>query len=134
MSNRQTTNDTTLTGDDRAVQKALNQHLDARVESLDFNVTSKLAAARHRALDQQAAPSLWQSFFRWQSLAGGTAALAVAYLIGAQLLITPEALQPTVATDPAAGDLMADLPILAEGDDIEFYQNIEFLEWLESNS
>ena len=133
MNDRQAGNDNTLSREELALKQTLSQHLDAEVQGLDFNVTSRLAAARHRALDQQSSTTLWQSVFRWQSLAGGTAALAVAYLIGGQLL-TPEALQPQTTAEVSESDLMEDLPILAEGDDFEFYQNIEFLEWLESNS
>ncbi len=137
MSNRQTAVDDALSGDERAVKQALGQHLDTEVQALDFTVTSKLAAARHRAMDQYRTKPAWHSLFGWQSVAAGTATLAVAYVIGGQMLNTttlqsvPDA---AVTLEAGTGVLMEDLTILAEGDDIEFYQNIEFLEWLENNS
>lgn len=126
---------TTLSTDELSVKKALGQHLDAQVEQLDFTITSKLAAARHRALDQHKTQPAWYRIFGWQPLARATAALAVALIIGSQLTDTTTRMQPLPQTaDAVTGTLMEDLTMLAEGDDIEFYQNIEFLEWLESNS
>ncbi|MEM7257466.1 MAG: hypothetical protein AAF404_08765 [Pseudomonadota bacterium] len=134
MSNSNSADNQALTSDELSVKQALDKHLEAQVQNLDFTVTSKLAAARHRAMDQPAGRSRWQQLFGWQSVAGSAAVLTVAYVIGGNLLTTPALVPDVPANGLATGDLMEDLTILAEGDDIEFYQNIEFLEWLESNS
>lgn len=123
-----------LSSDEQAVKQALDAHLDTRVQNLDFTVTSKLAAARHRAMDQALVQPGWQRLFGWQSVAGSAAALTVAYVIGGHLLTSPAMVPDLPGNELTTSDLMEDLTILAEGDDIEFYQNIEFLEWLESNS
>jgi len=134
MNNRQNNDQALINKDEFAIKEALNKHLDAEVNSLDFNVTSRLAAARHTALSNHQAKPLWQQMIGWRSVAGLAATIAVAYVIGSQLLVT-STMQPTPqTTEIATGELMEDLTILAEGDDIEFYQSIEFLEWLETNS
>lgn len=144
MSKRNTQNNSALTDDERAIKQALKQHLDTEVENLDFNITSKLAAARNRALAQEISKPAWQnlfgwpSLFSWQTMAGGLAAVTMAYVISGQLQNTTRDFDPTnqtpVIAETPGSVLMEDMTILAEGDDIEFYQNIEFLEWLESNS
>ena len=135
MNDKLTRQTTTLSNDDLLVKKAIGHHLDSQVAQLDFTVTSKLAAARHRALDRQKKQPAWYSVSGWQPLARATGALAVALIIGSQLTDTTTRIQPSPQTaETVTSTLMEDITILAEGDDIEFYQNIEFLEWLESNS
>jgi len=125
----------------------IQQHLDTEVENLDFNVTSKLSAARHRALDQSTSDTTrsgsdstaWKPWFNTRNLAGGTAVLTLAVLIGNQLyppaaIQTPTMQIPTENSTLASSDLMEDLTLLSSSDDLEFYQSIEFLEWIESNS
>jgi anti-sigma-K factor RskA len=120
--------------EEESVRRVLTQHLDNEVQDLDFNVTSKLAAARHRALSQETSRSIWSRLFGWQSVAGGSAALVVALMVGNQMLKTDAITASPQPADLAASGMIEDLAMLAEGDDIEFYQDIEFLEWLESNS
>ena len=124
-----------LTTDELAVKNALDQYLNTEVDQLDFNVTSKLAAARHRALDQSAVhghkTAQWAN---WQAIAGGGAAMAVAITVGGQLYSPGADVSAPEASATAASGIIEDLQLLAAGDDIEFYQSIEFLEWLENNS
>lgn len=135
MKDQPTEQTTVLSTDELIVGKALGQHLDSQIGQLDFTITSKLAAARHRALDQRRKQPAWYRVSGWQPLTRATAALAVAFIIGSQLTDTTSLMQPFPQTaEKTTGTLMEDLTMLAEGDDIEFYQNIEFLEWLESNS
>lgn len=138
MSNNHKDDSTVLSHDETVVKQALKQQLDAEVDSLDFNVTSKLAAARSRALAQETTRPAWhnlfglQNLFNWQIMAGGLAAVVVAFVVSGQFFM-PDLETPTVA-EQTSNVLMEDMTILANSDDLEFYQNIEFLEWLESNS
>ena len=119
----------------------MQQHLDRQIDDIDFNVSSKLAAARHRAMDQHKAGNAGSvtDWLNWPALAGGCAVLALALLVGNQFY-TPTAdtisgntiIAQNIPVSP--GDLIEDLPLLSATDDIEFYQSIEFLEWMESNS
>jgi hypothetical protein len=124
-----------LTTGELAVKNALEQYLNAEVDQLDFNVTSKLAAARCRALDQSATRSHKNSrWANWQTIAGGGAAMAVAITVGGQLYNpTTDVTAPEISAAASSG-IIEDLQLLAAGDDLEFYQSIEFLEWLENNS
>ena len=42
-------NDEVSLADEQWITESLRDHLDAQSENLDFNITSKLSAARHRA-------------------------------------------------------------------------------------
>lgn len=131
-----TGNNPGLSADEQAVKNALDHYLNAEVDKLDFNVTSKLAAARHRALDQphtykNAGQTKWSN---WQSIAGGGAAMAIAITVGGQLYNPSSDVAIQEVPTVAESGIIEDLPLLVSSDDIEFYQSIEFLEWLENNS
>lgn len=116
-----TTKPTTAPDDDaRWLQNALSE-LDAQQQSIDYVTRSKLSAARARALDS---PPQRQWFAR--------PAIATAMLLvvcSAVYFNYPQ--QPPAQSVP----LMAsqDLPILSSSEDLEFYQSLEFLEWMDAN-
>lgn len=134
------------------IGEALKAHLDMQAENLDFSVTSKLSAARHRALAQERLPEhngknanhsrtrSSGSWFNWTNAVGSTAVVALAIVLGTQFypLNTSQnngVTGPAIPTEQLAQHtLMEDLNMLSAADDIEFYQNVEFLEWMENNS
>lgn len=123
--------------DELVVQKALNKHLDAQVENLDFNISSKLSAARHKALaGQSRAGSRLFGFpgFQWPSLMVASCAVVLVAFLALQLnTVAPEADSSQVAIyEPT--HFIEDLNILSATDDIDFYQSVEFLEWMENNA
>ena len=127
--------------DELWIKGAVQQHLDREVDAIDFNVSSKLAAARHRAMEQHKSGNtgLATDWLHWPALAGGSAMLVLALVVGNQFYPPTSDTLPantvTAENTPVApGDLIEDLPLLSATDDIEFYQSIEFLEWMESNS
>ena len=127
--------------DEQWIKGAVQHHLDQETDQLDFNVSSKLAAARHRAMDQNnaATTSSITDWLNWPALAGGTAMLLVALVVGNQFYspttdTIPDAITIAENTSAPTSALIEDLPLLSATDDIEFYQSIEFLEWMESNS
>ena len=124
--------------DTQWIEDSLQSHLDARADNLDYTVTSKLSAARHRALSLDAtgestknSPTVW---FNWVNAAGGTAVLALAIVFGMRVYspIKPQTEDPIGLISQQV--LMEDLNMLSSSDDIEFYQAVEFLEWMETNS
>ncbi len=128
---------------DQWITKALSTHLDVQADNLDFNVSSKLSAARYRALAQQ--PSSQSStrskasWFNWTTALGSTAVLALVFLVSVQFFpMNPsqpsELAQVVPPNQITQRELIEDLNLLSATDDIEFYQSVEFLEWLESNS
>lgn len=126
-----------LSDDELAVQNALNKHLDAQVENLDFNISSKLSAARHQALAGQArAGSRFFGFagLQWPGLVVASCAVVFVAFLALQLnTVAPEADSSQVAIyEPT--HFIEDLNILSATDDIDFYQSVEFLEWMENNA
>ncbi len=127
----QSGSDHSLSSNEQSVKESLDQYMNSEVNNLDFNVSSKLAAARHRALDQSPANPHRGT---WQIATGGGVALAAALVVGSQFYQPATDVTAIDVPAVAQNELMEDLPLLASSDDIEFYQSIEFLEWLENNS
>ncbi len=125
------------------IADSLRNHLDKQADNLDYTVTSKLSAARHRALalehtDKSTANSIF-SWFNWTTALGSTAVLAVAIFVSLQLLPTSttqttELTEVVLENNMTQQTLMEDLNLLSASDDIEFYQAVEFLEWMENNA
>ncbi|MFT4727430.1 MAG: hypothetical protein ACI9UN_001925 [Granulosicoccus sp.] len=126
-----------LSDDEVAVQGVLNRHLDAQVENLDFNISSKLSAARHQALAGQSRAGSRRFGFtglQWPSLViASCAVVSVAFLALQLNTVAPEADSSQVAINESTY-FMEDLNILSATDDIDFYQSVEFLEWMENNA
>ena len=141
MSNHQKIpgNETQNTADDEQwVAQNLQEHLDSKVETLDFNVTSKLSAARRRALASEQTSSTSDGFsnklFKSQALVGGVAVMVLTVFLGSQLM--PQQVAPTIeqASELTHTSLIEDMTMLSSSEDIEFFEAIEFLEWMESNA
>lgn len=105
---------------ERALALRLRQRLRDS-ESLDFVTTSRLSAARARALDGRDAGR--RSTWWWAS--GGLAAAAVAVI--AVLVFAPALRTPGVVAEPAAAD---SLDILTDDVDPELYEDLELYRWL----
>ncbi len=122
------------------VQGVLQNHLDQEADNIDFVVSSKLKAARHRALAQDGVSTYGKpatnSRMPKPAFIASAAVFAVAMVLGLQwfnkgTLVAP---QPTDQIALTQGAPVEDLNILTANDDIEFFQNIELLEWMDSNS
>lgn len=133
-----------LSEDEQKLKRHLSAHLDTQAESLDFNVSHKLKAARHRAMAGEAASKPgWFGRASWQMVAGGSFAAVLLALVVNQLSIESTSLQDspvasleteTTAVAATTATLIEDLHLLSATDDIDFYQSVEFLEWMEMNS
>ena len=126
-----------LTEDEITVQNVLNKHLDAQVENLNFNISSKLSAARHQALAGE--PRISKKSFgivglQWPALVVASCAVVLVAFLAVQLNTeAPEADSSQLTTyEPTL--FIEDLNILSAADDIDFYQSVEFLEWMENNA
>jgi len=121
---------------DQWIATELQQHLDSKVESVDFNVSSKLSAARHRALSSDnrsaAGSGLFGKLPGSPALYGGVAVAALTVFIGTTMLQpVPPVEQSTQMTQ---SQLIEDMNLLSATEDLEFFESMEFLEWMESNS
>lgn len=115
------------TDDDRLPRDAVEQRskalFDASVISLSAGIRSKLAQARHAAVDslQQPAPSVLR---KW--LPAATAA-AVALTVTAVLFTGAPLRRPASEATLTADDLA----LLLEDDSLDLIEEIEFYSWLD---
>lgn len=124
-----------LSDDDPWFKESMQAHLDSKLDNLDYNVTSQLSAARYRALAlEQTSSKTARSWFDWTNALGATAVLAIAVFLGMQFYPSDSAPGIDTAEQVAQQVLIEDLNLLSASDEIEFYQSVEFLEWMESNS
>ena len=133
----QQTHSDSLSEDEIAVQRVLNKHLDAQVDELDYTITSKLSAARHKALAGESRSGRRTFDFagkQWPRVFVASCAVVLVALLALQLENSvPEADNIQVAVNEPT-HFIEDLNILSAADDIEFYQSVEFLEWMENNA
>lgn len=141
MNNESTsTNKDEHSDDERLVALALQTHLDAKVETLDFNVTSKLSSARHRALASESATvnkSWFSRFFESPVMLSGVAVMAITVFLGAQFIPQSDEIQVVPLSTElqlTQSDMLQDISILTANEDLEFFESMEFLEWMASNS
>ena len=91
--------------------------LDESSEQLDQDTVRALRQARQNALEQ-----LNKSRWNWQPMTGlAVAASVTIFAVGVVMLQTNQ------------NDMMPnheDMPLLSAGDDLEFYENLEFYQWL----
>jgi hypothetical protein len=112
---------------EEAFQARSKELFDESVERLDGRTRSKLTQARHAALEELRAGSpRWRGF---RLPAAGLATLAVA----AVLVVAWTGLDRSAA--PLAGPLpLDDLDIVADSDNLEMLQDVEFYAWLEDTA
>ncbi len=137
-SNNNVSTDDSLTRNEQLFKKSLHEHLDSQVENLNYTVSSKLSAARHRALSGDSSSlsnkGTQNDWLNWTNAAGGVLVLGVAVFGGLQFYSSGTSLSTDPADRIAQQVLMEDLNLLSSSDDIEFYQSVEFLEWMETYS
>lgn len=102
--------------------KSLKSALDDSIENLDAKTRSRLTAVRHQALEQQVEKRTG-SF--WIIPAGAFASLAIAMLVFN--LWTENHLQDS-------WPVMEDLELLSSDESFELLEELEFYEWLESQT
>ncbi len=115
---------------DQYTSEQVVKQLNAEVAALNAVERAKLAAARHRAVSRLGTRRY--GFQAWHGVAA-TAVLALAVALplwqNSGELTDPDRV---VAAPGEPDTLFGDLPLLATGDDVEFYRDLEFLMWLET--
>ena len=110
---------------DRAFLDAVKGALDQQHDSIDDETLSALREIRHQAINHaDTQSSAWGQFQRpfYPALA---AAAAVVMVLGVSLTMN---LTGTHADQPT----LEDMPLLTASEDISFYQNLEFYQWLDA--
>ena len=96
---------------------------DESVDNLSGEIRSRLTQARHRALEEAAAPRVTRRL--WLPAAGLTAAAVAAVVV-----ITPRVTQERGMPESFASE---DLTMLLNDDDLELIENMDFYAWVEDN-
>ena len=96
---------------------------DESVDNLSGEIRSRLTQARHRALEEAAAPRVTRRL--WLPAAGLTAAAVAAVVV-----ITPRVTQERGMPESLASE---DLAMLLNDDDLELIENMDFYAWVEDN-
>lgn len=116
------------TSDDDTANTALEERtkaaFDASVDSLDGRTRSALTQARYAALAEAAKSQRLGGARIWGPL-GGVAAAALVLVV----MFGP-AFHPR--EQPEAGTPFDDLDIIAEADNLEMLENLDFYAWLDS--
>lgn len=103
---------------DTEVQKQVRAELESQLDTLDANVTARLSAARHRALDQLQVKPRWQPVIGW--------AVAATLVVAVSLWWQQAPMSSGMSAD--------DFELLVSGDGIELYEDLEFYDWLSSEN
>ena len=114
--------------DEQLLLSAAKSTLDNSVDDLDASTLERLATIRRQAVEsatkQQASLIGLPS---WLLPVGGLATAAAAVLV----TMTLWTIQPDIQDAPVA--VLEDINLLTAPEEIEFYQDLEFYEWLAVN-
>lgn len=108
---------------------AAKSTLDDKADQLDPQTRARLAQIRQQAIQAAAERTTSRSAkltARWLIPAGGVAvaaAIVLAVILGPEPALTPE-------QHPASMAVLEDINILTDSEEIEFYRDLEFYEWL----
>ena len=120
-----TDKDKRKTLDEQLLLSAAKSTLESRVDQIDARTQARLAVIRHRAVDIASGKhSATPDFTRWFLPVGGLATAMAAVLV----VVTLWTQQPSQDLAPVA--VLEDLNLLTGSEEIEFYQELEFYEWL----
>lgn len=104
------------------LQQRIAAALDDRAANLDAETLARLATARHRALATRRS-TFGLSTRRWQAVGG--LALAASIVFGVSIWLHGP-MQGPMPPSPA------DLEMLAEDEELELLEKLEFFRWLET--
>lgn len=104
--------------DQEKFEQQIKQRLDQHVEGMDGETLSRLRQARTKALEAKKPTFHWQPF-------GGAVALASVVALTVSIWLV----QPTGDLEATALD---DIEMLASSEEPEFYEDVEFYYWLET--
>jgi hypothetical protein len=115
--------------DEQMFLSAAKSILESSVDQIDDDTQIRLSAIRRRAVEAatKSQATLTPAFSRWFLPVGGLATALAAVLVAVTLWTQ----QPVQESAPVAA--LEDLNILTGSDEIEFYQELEFYEWLAVN-
>ena len=109
-----------------SIEDRIKRSMDGLTDAIDVDTQVKLNEARFQALQQHSRPKLHHWLQRWLWPLVGTAALMLL------LTVMPNMIQNESMQEPNAV-LFEDVEFLAEEVETEFYEDLDFLAWLDDN-
>jgi hypothetical protein len=103
--------------------RAARDRLTQDAAQLDDTARRALRLARHRALDAGSA----RRFAGWMPIAASAAAIALVSVLAIRMAPRPAVVPQLVESN---GDVIADIELLAEGEDLALLEELEFYAWL----
>jgi hypothetical protein len=106
----------------RSIERRAVDTLEQSLDELDVTTRARLRAARLRALEATSSRLRWPN---WITAAGFASAVSLSLFLTTGSLYT----QNVQLTNP-----VQDIEILVEIESIDFYDDLEFLEWLHDSA
>ena len=114
--------------DEQLFLSAAKSTLENNVEQIDEQTQARLNAARRQAVEAcSSKQTIAARFSNWILPVGGLATLGAALLVAVTLWTLPAEKE----IEPMA--VLEDINLLTGSEDIDFYQELEFYEWLAVN-
>ena len=107
---------------DKTFYENISGHLDQRVSDIDSQTISALRAIRHKALSESARQQWFFSFLLKPKPLVTSLCFALVLSLSLNIYMDPKT-TPTPALE--------DIPLLTAKDDIEFYNDLDFYQWLD---
>lgn len=114
--------------DEQLLLSAAKSTLENNIDQIDEQVQARLVAARRQAIDTcSTKDSIPARFSNWILPVGGLAIMGAALLVAVTLWTMPieQKMEPVA--------VLEDINLLTGSEDIDFYQELEFYEWLAVN-
>ena len=107
---------------DKSFHENISSHLDQRVSDIDAQTISAIRDIRNKVLSEQALQP-WSLLSLLKPVPLATS-LSLALILSITLNIT-------MFSDTATTPALEDIPLLTAKDDIEFYNDLDFYQWLD---
>ena len=118
---------------DPQLSDALKFELEQDVCQIDAETRAKLFMARRNAIASVSAKKSCLPVRPW-TMGAGLTSFALLMMVVLPTITSQPVVQPSEAHLTSTTAVLEDLSILTASDSVEFYQSVDFLLWLESNS
>ena len=115
-----------------SIEDRIKRSMDGLTDAIDVDTQVKLNEARFQALQQHSRPKLHHWLQRWLWPLVGTAALMLLLTVMPNMM--PDMMPDMMKGNPMQAPqvvLFEDVEFLAENAGTEFYEDLEFLAWLD---
>ena len=113
--------------DDKSFTQNIQHALDNGIEELDADVSRRLRLARYQALE-----AYQEKLYYWKPASGFALATMLLVAIGVwQFGGNQRSIEQFNERDTVIAQSIEDLELIASSDSMQFYQDLEFYQWLD---